>query len=201
MGVEIKGLTVPALLIKLDPSKSLQENIDELKHKLSSVFFKGSYAVVDYNGLELNEESKAEIEKVLKGFNASVLGFQNTKNNKESLKGVSQKKSLKIINKTLRSGQKVEYDGDVLILGDVNSDAYVVSSGSVIVMGNLRGVVHAGANGDETAVVMALKLRPQQIRISNYIARSPDEPDDEAEESNSPEIAYIENNAIVIDKI
>jgi len=39
MGVEIKGLTVPALLIKLDPSKSLQENIDELKHKLSSVFF------------------------------------------------------------------------------------------------------------------------------------------------------------------
>jgi len=201
MGIEIKGLTVPALLIKLDPSKSLQENIDELKHKLSSVFFKGSYAVVDYNGLELNEESKAEIEKVLKDFNASVLGFQNTKNNKESLKGVSQKKSLKIINKTLRSGQKVEYDGDVLILGDVNSDAYVVSSGSVIVMGNLRGVVHAGANGDETAVVMALKLRPQQIRISNYIARSPDEPDDEAEESNSPEIAYIENNAIVIDKI
>jgi len=201
MGIEIKGLTVPALLIKLDPSKSLQENIDELKHKLSSVFFKGSYAVVDYNGLELNEESKAEIEKVLKDFNASVLGFQNTKNNKESLKGVSQKKSLKIINKTLRSGQKVEYDGDVLILGDVNSDAYVVSSGSVIVMGNLRGVVHAGANGDETAVVMALKLGPQQIRISNYIARSPDEPDDEAEESNSPEIAYIENNAIVIDKI
>jgi len=201
MGIEIKGLTVPALLIKLDPSKSLQENIDELKHKLSSVFFKGSYAVVDYNGLELNEESKAEIEKVLKDFNASVLGFQNTKNNKESLKGVSQKKSLKIINKTLRSGQKVEYDGDVLILGDVNSDAYVVSSGSVIVMGNLRGVVHAGANGDETAVVMALKLGPQQIRISNYIARSPDEPDDEAKESNSPEIAYIENNAIVIDKI
>jgi septum site-determining protein MinC len=68
-------------------------------------------------------------------------------------------------------------------------------------MGNLRGVVHAGANGDETAIVMALKLRPQQIRISNYIARSPDEPDNEVKESNSPEIAYIENNAIVIDKI
>jgi septum site-determining protein MinC len=201
MGVEIKGLTVPALLIKLDPSKSLQENIDELKQKLSSAFFKGSYAVVDYNGLELNEELKTKIEKLLKDFNASVLGFQNTKNNKESLKGVAQKKSLKIINKTLRSGQKVEYDGDVLILGDVNPDAYVVSSGNVIVMGNLRGVVHAGANGDETAVVMALKLRPQQIRISNYIARSPDEPDVKAKESNSPEIAYIENNAIVIDKI
>jgi septum site-determining protein MinC len=201
MGVEIKGLTVSALLIKLDPSKSLQENIDELKQKLSSTFFKGSYAVIDYNGLELNGESKVEIEKVLKDFNASVLGFQNTKNNKESLKDITQKKSLKIINKTLRSGQKVEYDGDVLILGDVNHDAYIVSSGNVIVMGNLRGVVHAGANGDETAVVMALKLRPQQIRISNYIARSPDEPDNEAGESNSPEIAYIENNAIVIDKI
>jgi septum site-determining protein MinC len=62
-------------------------------------------------------------------------------------------------------------------------------------------VVHAGANGDETAIIMALKLRPQQIRISNCIARSPDEPDVKAKESNSPEIAYIENNAIVIDEI
>lgn len=41
-------------------------------------------------------------------------------------------------------------------------------------MGALRGVVHAGANGDETAIIMALKLMPQQLRIASYIARSPD---------------------------
>lgn len=65
-------------------------------------------------------------------------------------------------------------------------------------MGTLRGVVHAGANGDETAVVMALKLKPQQLRIASYITRSPDEP---LEEPEYPEKAFVENNQIFIEKI
>ncbi|MFN3788302.1 MAG: septum site-determining protein MinC [Sulfurihydrogenibium azorense] len=198
MGIEIKGLTVPALLIKLDPSLSIEENINQLEKKLSSAVFKGSYAVLDYMGLELNEDQSKKIEEILKSHNTKVLGYQNTKSDSKNIpKPVSEKKSLKIINKTLRSGQSVEYDGDVLILGDVNPDAYVVASGSIIVMGALRGVVHAGANGDETAIIMALKLMPQQIRIASYIARSPDS----YEEVNQPEKAYIENNQIVIEKI
>ena len=198
MGIEIKGLTVPALLIKLDPSLSVEENINQLEKKLSSAVFKGSYAVLDYMGLELNEDQSKKIEEILKSHNTKVLGYQNTKSdNKDIPKHVNEKKSLKIINKTLRSGQSVEYDGDVLILGDVNPDAYVIASGSIIVMGALRGVVHAGANGDETSIIMALKLMPQQLRIASYIARSPDS----YEEVNEPEKAYIENNQIVIEKI
>ncbi|WP_028950909.1 septum site-determining protein MinC [Sulfurihydrogenibium subterraneum] len=198
MGIEIKGLTVPALLIKLDPSLSVEENINQLEKKLSSAVFKGSYAVLDYMGLELNQDNSKKIEEILKSHNTKVLGYQNTKSdNKNIPKHVNEKKSLKIINKTLRSGQSVEYDGDVLILGDVNPDAYVIASGSIIVMGALRGVVHAGANGDETSIIMALKLMPQQLRIASYIARSPDS----YEEVNEPEKAYIENNQIVIEKI
>ena len=198
MGIEIKGLTVPALLIKLDPSLSVEENINQLEKKLSSAVFKGSYAVLDYMGLELNQDQSKKIEEILKSHNTNVLGYQNTKSdNKNIPKHVNEKKSLKIINKTLRSGQSVEYDGDVLILGDVNPDAYVIASGSIIVMGALRGVVHAGANGDETSIIMALKLMPQQLRIASYIARSPDS----YEEVNEPEKAYIENNQIVIEKI
>lgn len=198
MGIEIKGLTVPALLIKLDPNLTVEENITQLEKKLSSAIFKGSYAVLDYNGMDLTEEQAKKIEDILKKHNTGILGYQNTKtpNNKMS-KPVNEKKSLKIINKTLRSGQTVEYDGDILILGDVNPDAYVIASGSIIVMGALRGVVHAGANGDETAIIMALKLMPQQLRIGGYIARSPDS----YEEVNQPEKAYIENNQIVIEKI
>jgi septum site-determining protein MinC len=198
MGIEIKGLTVPALLIKLDSKLTVEENIKHLEKKLSSTIFKGSYAVLDYNGMDLTEEQVKKIEEILKKHNTGILGYQNTKSTDKSItKPVNEKKSLKIINKTLRSGQTVEYDGDVIILGDVNPDAYVVASGSIVVMGTLRGVVHAGANGDETAIIMALKLMPQQLRIGSYIARSPDS----YEEANQPEKAYIENNQIVIEKI
>ncbi|MGC9120297.1 MAG: septum site-determining protein MinC [Sulfurihydrogenibium sp.] len=196
MGIEIKGLTVPALLIKLDPNLSVEENIEQLEKKLSSAVFKGSYAVLDYNGMELTQEQSKKIEDILKKHNTQILGYQNTKSN-DLKKSVNEKKSLKIVNKTLRSGQTIEYDGDVLILGDVNPDAYVTAAGSIIVMGALRGVVHAGANGDESAIIMALKLIPQQLRIASYIARSPDS----YEEVNQPEKAYVENNMIVIEKI
>ncbi|MGC8941041.1 MAG: septum site-determining protein MinC [Sulfurihydrogenibium sp.] len=196
MGIEIKGLTVPALLIKLDPNLTVEENIEQLEKKLSSAVFKGSYAVLDYNGMELTQEQSKKIEDILKEHNTQILGYQNTKSN-DLKKSVNKKKSLKIVNKTLRSGQTIEYDGDVLILGDVNPDAYVTAAGSIIVMGALRGVVHAGANGDESAIIMALKLIPQQLRIASYIARSPDS----YEEVNQPEKAYVENNMIVIEKI
>ena len=108
-------------------------------------------------------------------------------------------KNLKIINKTVRSGQKIEYEGDILILGDVNPDAYIVASGNIIVMGALRGVAHAGANGDENAQIIALKLIPQQLRIAGYYTRSPDE--DNVGDPNYPERAYIEGNQIYIEKI
>ena len=64
-------------------------------------------------------------------------------------------------------------------------------------MGTLRGFAHAGANGDETAIVLALKLMPQQLRIANYLTRSPDE----IEEPEYPEKAYVENNQIIIERI
>ena len=73
----------------------------------------------------------------------------------------------------LRSGGKVAYDGNVVVLGDVNSGAEIVAGGSIIVWGRLRGVVHAGAQGDESAVVCALELAPTQLRIAGEIAVSP----------------------------
>ncbi|MDQ7056788.1 MAG: septum site-determining protein MinC [Persephonella sp.] len=79
----------------------------------------------------------------------------------------------------------------------MNPDAYIIASGNVIVMGTLRGIVHAGANGDETATVMALKLIPQQLRIASFLTRSPDN----QEVPDYPEKAYIENQQIVIERI
>ncbi|GAP61702.1 septum site-determining protein MinC [Ardenticatena maritima] len=80
-----------------------------------------------------------------------------------------------IVRRTLRSGQRVEYEGSVVVWGDVNAGAEIIAGGDIFVWGALRGVVHAGAFGDETAVVAALRLEPTQLRIGGLIARAPDE--------------------------
>ncbi len=195
MSIEIKGATLPTLIIKFNKKGNFEESLKELEKKLNSAFFKGSLAVIEYSQ-DLSEEEKGKLENLLKKYNTSVLAYRSAI--ESSGNGLREKKSLKIINKTVRSGQRIEYDGDVLIIGDVNPDAYVIASGNVIVMGTLRGIVHAGANGDETAVIMALKLRPQQLRIASYITRSPDEPVDSPE---YPEKAFVENSQIFIERI
>jgi septum site-determining protein MinC len=73
----------------------------------------------------------------------------------------------------LRSGAKVTHKGSVVILGDVNPGAEIIASGSIIVWGRLRGVVHAGVDGDENVVVCALEMSPTQLRIADKIAISP----------------------------
>ncbi len=80
-----------------------------------------------------------------------------------------------VIQRTLRSGQRVEHAGDVVVIGDVHAGAEIVAGRHVIVWGRLQGVVHAGAAGDESAVVCALDLSPTQLRIADHIARSPEE--------------------------
>ncbi len=203
MSIEIKGVTFPALLVKFDENKSIEQNLKELKEKLSSAFFKNSIVTVDIGKIKLNEEYKKEIEKVISECNAKFLGYRSGDDSittkKKNFNKITEKKSLKTINKTLRSGQRIEYDGDVLIFGDVNPGAYVIASGNIIVMGVLRGIAHAGARGDESTVVIALKLLPQQLRIGSHITRAPDEGHEE--EPNYAEKAYVKDNHILIEQI
>ena len=86
----------------------------------------------------------------------------------------------------LRSGAKISYEGNVVVMGDVNPGAEIVASGSVIIWGRLRGVVHAGAEGDESAVVCALELLPTQLRIAGEIAVSP-----KKQGKSQPEVARL----------
>ena len=102
-----------------------------------------------------------------------------------------------VIDKTLRGGQAVETEGSVIVFGNVNPGAQITAGGSVDVRGTCRGVVHAGAAGDSTAFIIADHLMPTQIRIANYVARSPDEP----EYSGKAERAYVKDGQIVIEPI
>ncbi len=71
-----------------------------------------------------------------------------------------------LIRKTLRSGVKVSHPGHVIVMGDVNPGAEIVAAGNVLVWGRLRGTVHAGAEGDQSAVISALMMNPAQLRIA-----------------------------------
>lgn len=96
------------------------------------------------------------------------------------------------VDKTLRSGVRVEYPGNVVVLGDVNPGAEIIAGGSVIVWGRLRGVVHAGAEGDQAATVCALDLSPQQLRIAGEIAVAP-----EQRKNPVPELARLKNGHLL----
>lgn len=80
-----------------------------------------------------------------------------------------------LLRETLRSGRSVYHSGHVVIIGDVNPGAEVIAAGDVVVWGKLRGLVHAGAHGDATAVICALALNPTQLRIADQIAIAPGE--------------------------
>jgi len=98
-----------------------------------------------------------------------------------------------LIQRTFRSGQSMKYPGHIVILGDVNPGAEIIAGGNIIVWGRIRGMVHAGALGDESAIVCALDLAPSQLRIAGHISRAPEE----RRHSPQPEMASIDQNRII----
>ena len=105
------------------------------------------------------------------------------------------RESAVLAQRTLRSGRCVRHPGHVVIIGDVNPGAEVVAGGNIVVWGRLRGVAHAGADGDEAAVVCALDLSPMQLRIAGHIATSPSRKGEAG-----PEMARLKNGHIVAER-
>lgn len=97
-----------------------------------------------------------------------------------------------LIKRTLRSGRSVRSRGHVVVIGDVNSGAEIIAAGDIIVWGKLRGIVHAGAEGDESAVVCALDLAPMQLRIASLISVPPQD----KRRDPKPEMASINHQQI-----
>jgi len=98
---------------------------------------------------------------------------------------------------TLRSGQKIDYQGNVVVVGDLNPGGVVTATGDIVVFGTLRGLAHAGAGGGHGAVV-ALRLEPTQIRIGDVIGRPPE---GDAKARRKPEVARLRDGAILIEPL
>ncbi len=88
---------------------------------------------------------------------------------------------------TLRSGAEIRHDGSVIVMGDMNPGSSIVADGDILVWGKLRGTVHAGANGNAGAIVLATQMQPAQIRIADFVARGPSGVPDQF----FPEVAYV----------
>ena len=185
------------------------------KFKKSENFFKGLTLKVGFTGADLaDDEYKQLIDAVSEVLGCKAVLWENPepieKTTEEIInEGLSGEQILskafkieiadentKFYTKTIRSGQLLESDGNIVIVGDVNPGAELVATGNIVVMGTIKGTVHAGAKGNKEAIVVALNLSPIQLRIANVIARSPDY---DVDRGMVPEIAYIRDNKIFIE--
>lgn len=216
-GVSFKA-TVNGLVIILTENGDFNEVYEQIENKVASAgkFFKGASITVKYRGRKLNSEEEKKIVTLLEfKTGAEIKSFEEdiedpakvqinpvtSQSNKIKIKkyffnGIGEGVT-KFHRGTVRSGNLVNFDGNLVIIGDVNPGGEVIATGNVIVMGSLRGIVHAGADGNREAIVVALNLQPMQLRIADVITRSPDEKG--ARSNFIPELAFVRDDAVYIE--
>lgn len=200
--VTIKG-TKDGLVFLMDDDCSFDELISELKNKVEhshQKFLSGPIikVTIQLGSRYITSEQEQKIRNVLRTRgNLIIHDIVSDVMTKEEalLERLSSEIRLEVRN--VRSGQVLEHDGDVLLLGDVNPGGCILATGSIYILGSLRGMAHAGKEGDDQAVIAASELRPTQLRIAKVISRPPEE---WLEKTSGMECAYLNNNEMTIDK-
>ncbi|WP_369827071.1 septum site-determining protein MinC [Cohnella sp. CIP 111063] len=198
--ITIKGVK-EGLVFLLDDQCDFVELLDELSAKLDKHVqqFNGPivHIFIKLGARQLNEEDKERIKAIFrKQGNLLIQSIESDPPEVDpDAKEVPQ---LHTMIGMVRSGQTVEYDGHMLLIGDVNPGGTIRCSGDVYVLGALRGSVHAGTQGNEEAIIAASLMRPTQLRIADVISRPPDE-----WTSAEPwmEYAFLREGKMAIDKL
>jgi len=176
--VNIKSKNLLVLIVEVegnDPKKVLRE----LEEKINIGFFSKSgdipFLVKAKKGTSVEVIEEVMTYLVEKGFTPLFVpqegesGSTSQSTETIDLERIGGNRVM-VINRTVRAGQLIEYPGDIFIWGDVNPDAEIRAAGNVIVFGELRGIAWAGYPGNKEAVIVALKMKPQQLRIANIFA-------------------------------
>lgn len=191
----------------------IEAAVRELRRKLAAAgdFFKGAVFSFDPGERRLTPEERdilsatiqefgIELRVVEKSPQAPAAGGAKAAPRASArafrLGGEREDEEALLVRRTLRSGQRIEHDGSVVVMGDVNPGAVVMCTGDIIVLGALRGLAHAGAAGNTEAIVMAFRLEPTQLRIAHYISRAPD---GVGPRPQGPEVARVKNDMIQIE--
>lgn len=174
------------------PFDELYNEIIEKVNNTMELFKLKKELVVEIEGGKLTHENKCALTKTLLemlDFNA-VIKFTDAK---ELEQRRAEVKETIYHEGTLRSGQNIASEGHLIVLGDVNPGAEISAVGNIVVLGTLKGIAHAGSEGDETATVAALDFQPTQLRIAEIITRAPE---NMKKAANFPEIARIKDGSI-----
>ena len=209
--VALKG-TREGLVLYFDPAADFEVLMKELDKLLkNSVQLLQGASVRCYAGKkEYTEDQHARLGTILKEQQMELAGWMTTEEvyvpgktqsnateDKETRlweDGIEEGSCL-FVERTLRSGKSVQFDGHVVVLGDVNPGAEIIATGNIVVLGSLRGVAHAGATGERNASVSAYHLAPTQLRIADLVTRAPDE---EAV-GRGPEIARVKDDQLIVE--
>ena len=202
LGIEISGIEniVPAL--DISATKEVNESVNtELASALDKIFGEG-----DFEERYPEEESAEEKDVSKEEESIEVIETEDAVDDEEVKRYNKETEKLPTLytHRTLRSGQSITSEGNIVIIGDVNPGAEIVAKGDITVWGILGGIAHAGSDGNTYSRIRALKLNAIQLRIGGIFARRPDTvniPYVQKTDTFTPEEARVNRKNIVIYKL
>lgn len=189
------GLNV---VIDMNIFKDFDEMLEALMDKLSrgKRFYKGCTLKVTMQLKLINDRELKRLKDIL--FEELLIKdciFEDVEEKaSKAFTGINEGKT-KFISKTIRSGQIINYSGNIVIIGDVNPGSEIYAAGNIIVFGCLNGDVHAGVTGNDKAIIAAFKLQPKILQIANTMTKAPEND----EKPDYPEVAKIKGNTIIVE--
>lgn len=169
----------------LDPNLPFEELLSRIEDKFSESekFFKNAQMAISFEGRTLSGEEEYQIlDTIAETTSIHVICIIDndeirelyTKQKIDQYMAQESGNTGKFYKGTLRSGQVLECETSIIIIGDVNPGAKIISTGNIVILGALKGMAYAGASGNEECFVVALDMNPMQIKIGNVIGRSED---------------------------
>lgn len=191
------------VIIKINEEATLKEILSDLKKKMSELkkLYQEDTTPILITGKVFKNEEMDQIKEVIQKVISVEIEFDSPRI--LGLHGIKKTFSKDIATSetqfhrgSLRSGQKVEFEGSLVILGDVNAGAEILAADNIVVLGILRGMAHAGAKGNKEAIIAAASIESPQIRIANIVK----EIEKEEFENNIKTCAYInEEDQVVLE--
>lgn len=170
------------------------------KIEASSKFFEGVTTGITLKGKAISEDEEQELIEIISeklNMNISFLKTDTDTNNTSAVltKDLKDCSFTKYHKGSIRSGQVLSFEGSIVIVGDVNPGAVVKATGNITVLGQLKGIAHAGFGSNRDAFVAAVCMVPVQLRIADIITVFPEE---NIKGKKSAEFAYIEDGQIYV---
>lgn len=166
----------------LDRNLPFAELLDAIiaRFRESGKFFRDAEIAISFEGRELNQEEECQIVEAITGQTGIKIicivdnDEARTKLFRDRIDACNAPASGEFYRGTLRSGQILESASSIVIVGDVNPGARIISGKNIVVLGALNGNAYAGASGDGDCFIVALDMNPIQIQIGDVLAKSPD---------------------------